>query len=72
MAKDDEERLNEYINEQVEKAKEQSTDDGTFEATELVKAEGEVVKLDLKVGDGLKSKLEKKPFQKNALNMKPE
>lgn len=46
--KDEEERKREYIDAQIAKAKEQSTlDEGQFEATELLKAEDEELKLDM-------------------------
>ena len=49
LNKDYDERQREYIEAQIEKAKEQSTlDEGEFEATELLKAEDEQLKLDLK------------------------
>lgn len=49
LNKDYEERQREYIDAQIEKAKQQSSlDEGEFEATELIKAEDEQVKLDLK------------------------
>ena len=49
MAKDDEERIQEYINEQIEKAKLQAKLDQEFIATELQKDDEESVKLDLKL-----------------------
>jgi len=50
MTKDDDERVKEYIDAQIEKAKSQSTiDESEFEATELLKADDEQLKLDLKV-----------------------
>jgi len=50
MMKDDEEKVRDYIDAQIEKAKAQSTlDESEFEATELHKAEDEQLKLDLKM-----------------------
>lgn len=50
MMKDDEEKVRDYIDAQIEKAKAQSTlDESEFEATELLKAEDEQLKLDLKL-----------------------
>jgi len=50
MMKDDEEKVRDYIDAQIEKAKAQSTlDESEFEATELLKAEDEQLKLDLKM-----------------------
>ena len=49
MAKDDEERIQEYINEQIVKAKLQTKLDQEFIATELQKDDDESVKLDLKL-----------------------
>jgi len=50
MMKDDEEKVRDYIDAQIEKAKAQSTlDESDFEATELLKAEDEQLKLDLKM-----------------------
>jgi len=50
MVKDDEEKVRDYIDAQIEKAKSQSTlDEAEFEATELLKAEDEQLKLDLKM-----------------------
>jgi DNA/RNA-binding protein KIN17 len=51
MAKDDEERIKEYIDMQIEKAKDESTLGEELGATELLKAEDETVKLDLKIND---------------------
>ena len=49
LNKDYEERQREYIEAQIEKAKQQSNfDEDEFEATELIKGEDEQVKLDLK------------------------
>ena len=49
LTMDYEERQREYIDAQIEKAKRESNfDDAEFEATELIKAEDEQVKLDLK------------------------
>jgi len=50
MTKDDEERVREYIDAQVEKAKAQSSlNESEFEATELLKNDDEQLKLDLKM-----------------------
>jgi len=50
MMKDDEEKVKDYIDAQIEKAKAQSTlDESEFEATELLKADDEQLKLDLKM-----------------------
>merc|ERR1719233_2366071 len=50
MMKDDEEKVRDYIDAQIEKAKAQSTlDESDFDATELLKAEDEQLKLDLKM-----------------------
>jgi len=50
MFKDDEEKVKDYIDAQIEKAKEQSTlNEADFEATELLKAEDEQLKLDMKL-----------------------
>jgi len=61
MAKDDEERVREYIDAQIEKAKAEEKNTDVNEATELVKGEDEVVKLDLKIQEKkLKEESEKK------------
>eukprot|EP00092_Neocalanus_flemingeri_P019517 GFUD01021143.1.p1 GENE.GFUD01021143.1~~GFUD01021143.1.p1 ORF type:complete len:397 (-),score=131.61 GFUD01021143.1:76-1266(-) len=50
MVKDDEEKIKDYIDTQIEKAKEQSTlDESEFEATELLKTEEDQLKLDMKL-----------------------
>ncbi|XP_023321483.1 DNA/RNA-binding protein KIN17-like [Eurytemora carolleeae] len=49
LAKDDDERLKEYIDMQIEKAKAEQKNIEEHEATELLKDEDEVVKLDLKI-----------------------
>jgi len=49
LAKDYDERMKDYIDEQVEKAKTEQKNNEEHEATELLKAEDEVVKLDLKI-----------------------
>ena len=49
MAKDDEERIKEYIDAQIEKAKLQAKLDQEFHATELMKEDDEIVKLDMKI-----------------------
>ena len=51
MAKDDEERIKEYIEAQIEKAKLQAKNDQEFLATELLKEEDEKLQLDMKVKD---------------------
>eukprot|EP00088_Acartia_fossae_P005613 TRINITY_DN12535_c0_g2_i1.p1 TRINITY_DN12535_c0_g2~~TRINITY_DN12535_c0_g2_i1.p1 ORF type:complete len:395 (-),score=129.56 TRINITY_DN12535_c0_g2_i1:21-1205(-) len=51
LAKDDDERVREYIDAQIEKAKAEEKNTEVHEATELMKAEDEVVKLDLKMQD---------------------
>ena len=64
MAKDDEERIKEYIDAQVEKAKLQAKNEQEFLATELLKEEDEKVQLNLKVKNIKKVKEEN---GKNAL-----
>jgi len=50
MVKDDEEKVRDYIDVQIELAKTQSTiDESEFEATELLKTDDEQLKLDLKL-----------------------
>jgi len=49
MAKDDEERIRDYIDAQIEKAKLQAKLDQEFIATELEKGDDEIVKLDMKM-----------------------
>jgi len=49
VAKDDQERIQEYIDAQIEKAKNEQKNNEVNEATELLKDEDEVVKLDLKI-----------------------
>jgi len=49
LAKDDDERVREYIEAQIEKAKNEQKNNDLNEATELNKAEDEVVKLDMKI-----------------------
>merc|ERR1719483_1477377 len=50
MVKDDEEKVRDYIDVQIELAKTQSNlDESEFEATELLKADDEQLKLDLKL-----------------------
>jgi len=51
MAKDDEERIKEYIEVQIEKAKQESNLDDELGATNLLKAEDETLKLDLKLNE---------------------
>lgn len=72
MTTDDQEKVKEYIDEQILKAKLASTDEGVSEATELIREEDEVVKLDIKMGDGLKTKMEHKPISSNILLVKRE
>jgi len=72
MAMDDNEKVQEYIDEQILKAKLASTDEGVSEATELERDEDEVIKLDIKMGDGLKTKIEHKPLLVNALKSSKE
>merc|ERR550519_432859 len=67
MAKDDEERIKEYIDEQIERAKLQAKNDEEFMATELLKSEEETLKLDLKVKDVKKVKSDAEMEYKNAL-----
>jgi len=56
MAKDDDERIQDYINAQIEKAKLQAKLDQEFFATELQKDDEESVKLDLKLKEMKQSK----------------
>ena len=56
MAKDDEERIKDYIDAQIEKAKLQAKNDEEFLATELLKEEDETLKLEMKVKDVKKVK----------------
>jgi len=49
MVKDDEEKVREYIEAQIEKAKADQKNNETSEATELNKADDEIVKLNLKI-----------------------
>ena len=51
MAKDDEERIKEYIDAQVEKAKLQAKQDKEFMATDLLKSEDEILTLDMNIKD---------------------
>ena len=76
LSKDYEERQREYIEAQIEKAKQQSTlDEEEFEATDLIKAEDEQVKLDLKFKSLTKvqesSKAETKNVFKSVPSLKP-
>merc|ERR1712226_859983 len=76
LNKDYEERQKEYIEAQIEKAKQQSTlDEEEFEATDLIKAEDEQVKLDLKFKSFSKvqenSKAETKNVFKSVPSLKP-
>jgi len=72
MTTDDQEKVKEYIDEQILRAKLASTDEGVSEASELIREEDEVVKLDIKIGDGLKTKMELKPVSSNALKSSKE
>ena len=56
MAKDDDERIKEYIDAQIEKAKLQAKNDAEFLATELLKEQDETLKLEMKVKDVKKVK----------------
>jgi len=67
MAKDDEERIKEYIDAQIERAKIQAKYDKEFMATELLKSEEETLILDMKVKDVKKVKAEAEIEYKNAL-----
>jgi len=49
LAKDEEERIKDYIDAQIEKAKNEEKNSEQSEATELFKGEDEVVKLDMKI-----------------------
>jgi len=49
MLRDDEEITQKYVQQQIEKAKAEAGSDEEFEATELLKDENEVLKLDLKL-----------------------
>eukprot|EP00092_Neocalanus_flemingeri_P003588 GFUD01003848.1.p1 GENE.GFUD01003848.1~~GFUD01003848.1.p1 ORF type:complete len:407 (+),score=150.31 GFUD01003848.1:162-1382(+) len=67
MVKDDEERIKEYIDLQIERAKIQAKNDKEFMATELLKSEEEILMLDLKVKDVRKVKADAESDYKNAL-----
>jgi len=67
MAKDDDERIKEYIDAQIERAKEQVKNDKEFMATELLKSEEETLILDMKVKDVNKVKTDAEIDYKNAL-----
>jgi len=56
MAKDDDERIKEYIDAQIEKAKLQAKNDAEFLATELLMEQDETLKLEMKVKDVKKVK----------------
>ena len=72
LNKDYEERQREYIEAQIEKAKQQSSlDEGEFEATELIKAEDEQVKLDLKFKSLTKVQDNSKTETKNVFKSVP-
>jgi len=66
MAKDDEERIKEYIDAQIEKAKQQAKNDKEFMATELLKTEDESLILDMKVKEIKRIKAESEREFKNA------
>jgi len=66
MAKDDEERIKEYIDAQVERAKLQAKNDKEFMATELLKSEEESLVLDMKVKEVKRVKAEAESEFKNA------
>jgi len=66
MAKDDEERIKEYIDAQIEKAKLQAKNDREFMATELLKSEDESLILDMKVKEVKRVKSEAEAEFKNA------
>jgi len=72
---DYEERQKEYIEAQIEKAKSQSNNDEEFEATDLLKAEDEQLKLDIKFKSLSKvqetDKMETKNVFKGVLGAKP-
>lgn len=71
MAKDDEERIKEYIDAQVEKAKLQAKNDKEFMATELLKSEEETVTLDMKLKETNKVKSNADGEFQNALKNFP-
>jgi len=66
MAKDDEERIKEYIDAQIEKAKLQVKNDREFMATELLKTEDESLILDMKVKEVKRINAEAETDFKNA------
>jgi len=66
MAKDDEERIKEYIDAQIERAKLQVKNDREFMATELLKSEDESLVLDMKVKEVKRVKAEAESEFKNA------
>lgn len=61
QALDDDERIQEYINAQIEKAKSQSKSYSEFMATKLLKSENEVLMLDLEIKNSTKVQPELKP-----------
>jgi len=71
MVKDDEERIKEYIDAQIEKAKIQAKNDKEFMATELLKSEEENLILDMKVKEVKRIKSEAEADFKNALKKLP-
>jgi len=74
MVKDDEERIKEYIDAQIEKAKIQAKDDKEFMATELLKSEEENLILDMKVKEIKRINSESETEFKNAFKkpLKPD
>lgn len=71
MVKDDEERIKEYIDAQIERAKIQAKNDKEFMATELLKSEEETWILDMKVKEVKRIKSEAEADFKNALKKLP-
>jgi len=67
MALDDEERIKQYIDEQIERAKQQKKDDSEFIATELLKDEGEELILDIQMKSCNKVQTDEKKFIVNPL-----
>lgn len=65
LSKDDEERTKDYIEAQIEKAKNEAKCTEESEATELLKDDDEVIKLDLKLKETKKIKEEDKTVLKN-------
>jgi len=71
MVKDDEERIKEYIDAQIERAKIQAKNDKEFMATELLKSEEESLIIDMKVKEVKRIKSEAEADFKNALKKLP-